>query len=44
MKKAQDVTLTDKNLAISIVGKNQTTKMLSDEEIESYLNKGMKID
>ena len=44
MKKAQDVTLTDKNLDIGVLGENVPFTKLSEEEIKKYLNTGMIID
>lgn len=45
MKKAQDLEINCYNVAISIVGKDQEFKILSSEEVESYLkeNQGMEV-
>jgi hypothetical protein len=45
MKKAQDLEINSYNVAISIVGKDQEFKILSSEEVESYLkeNQGMEV-
>ena len=36
-KKAEDITINGKNLDVIIVGKDETTKLLSADEIDEYL-------
>ncbi len=45
MKKAQDLEITPYNIAISVVGKGQEYKILSSEEVETYIkiNQGMAV-
>ena len=44
MKKAQDLEINSYNVAISIVGKDQEFKILSSEEVESYLKENQGIE
>ena len=44
MKKAQDITLTEMNLDIGVVGKDCEFRKLSEDEIKKYLDTGMIID
>lgn len=44
MKKAQDISVTKRNLDILIVGKDTPLKVLNEDEIERYLNTGIVLD
>jgi 20S proteasome alpha/beta subunit len=44
MKKAQDVEITQYNIAVSIVGKDQEFKILTPEELSSYFDNTQKMD
>lgn len=45
MKKAQDISLTPKNLDISVVGLDTKFKKLNEKDLEKYFdNSGMVID